>query len=57
MFETFISYSNEKPNDDDDDDDDVLDIHQWLYLPKADLNTKSEPKRFYGGRLYSFLVF
>ena len=26
-------------------DDDVLDIHQRLCLPKAELNTKNEPKR------------
>ena len=42
MFETGISYGNEKPNDD------VVDIHQYLYLPMVELNTESDPRKFYG---------
>ena len=39
-------------------DDDVLDIHQRLCLPKAELNTKNEPKRRpFRGPLGSFWVF
>ena len=35
-----------------------LDINQWLCMPKAELNTKNEPKRPpLCGRLGSFLVF
>ena len=53
LLRTFFRYRKETPND-----DEVLDINQCLCLPKAELNTKNEPKRPpLCGRLGSFLVF
>ena len=40
LLETFFSHRKETLND-----DEVLDIHQSLYLPMAELSNKTEPKR------------